>query len=104
MGDFAGISLFDSKNEECSKCGMEKHGESTRDCCKDVSITIKTGDFHTFSQVAYDFNSFSLAIPEYNFTICDVRIDSHNNNTTYRAHSPPLLEYPLFIQHQNFRI
>ena len=104
MGELVDSSLFNTRNEACGKCGMQKHTEESKDCCKDVSIVIKSGDSHTFFQPVYDCNSFSLAIPENNFTICDVRIKQDSDNTTYRAHSPPLLEYPLFIQHQNFRI
>jgi len=83
---------------------MEKHTEESKDCCKDISIVIKSGDSHTFFQPVYDLNFFSPVIPEIIFIICDVRINPYSNNTLYRAHSPPLLEYPLFIQHQNFRI
>lgn len=104
MGELAGVSLFDLKSKECGKCGMKKHTEASKDCCKDVSIVIKSGDAHTFFQPVYDFNSFSLAIPENRFTVCDVRIKQDSNNTTYRAHSPPLLKYSLFLQYQNFRI
>lgn len=104
MGELVGSSLFNTNDKACGKCGMEKHTEESKDCCKDVSIVIKSGDSHTFFQPVYDLTSLSPAIPENNFTICDVRINPHSNNTTYRTHSPPLLEYPLFIQHQNFRI
>ena len=104
MGELVGSSLFNTKNKSCGKCGMEKHTEESKDCCKDISIVIKSGDSHTFFQPVYDLNFFSPVIPEIIFIICDVRINPYSNNTLYRAHSPPLLEYPLFIQHQNFRI
>ena len=104
MGELVGLSLFNTRNNACGKCGMEKHTEESKDCCKDVSIVIKSGDSHTFFQPVYDYNSFWLAIPENSYTICGVRVKPHSNKATYCAHSPPLLKYPLFIQHQNFRI
>lgn len=104
MGELVGSSLFNTRNEACGKCGMQKHTEESKDCCKDVSILIKSGDSHIFSLPVYDFNSFPTVIPENHFTICDLRIKQNSNNTTYRVHSPPLLKYPFFILHQNFRI
>lgn len=104
MGELVGSSLFNTRNDACGKCGMQKHTEENKGCCKDVSIVIKSGDSHTFSLPVYDFNSFLTVIPENHFTICDLRIKKNSNNTTYRVHSPPLPECPLFIQHQNFRI
>ena len=104
MGELVGYSLINTENESCGKCGMEKHAEESKDCCKDVSIVVKTADSHTFFQPVYDVISFTLAIPENHSIICDVSIKQERNQKTYRAHSPPLLKYPLFIQHQNFRI
>jgi len=104
MGELVGMSIFNTKNKACGKCGMEKHTEASKDCCKDVSIVIKSGDSHTFFQPVYDCNSFCPALPEINFTICDVRVNPHNNTTTYRAHSPPLLKHPLFLRFSCFRI
>lgn len=104
MGELVGTSLFDLKNKECGKCGMKKHTQESKDCCKDVSIVVKPGDSHTFSQPVYDLNFFSLTTPEIPFTVYDVKIKQERNIITYWAHGPPLLKNPLFIQHQNFRI
>lgn len=104
MGELVGASLFDLKSKECGKCGMKKHTEASKDCCKDISIVVRTGDFHTFSQTVYDFNFPSLIIPEVPSIICDVRTFQEEDSKRYRAHSPPLLKYSLFLQYQNFRI
>ena len=105
MGELVGISLFNTNNQSCEKCGMKKHTDESKDCCKDVSIVVKTGDSHTYSQSTYTFNIFSPAIPDNYFTTVKVIINLDNNSTTlYRANSPPLPEQPLFIRHRNFRI
>jgi hypothetical protein len=104
MGELVGFSLFDTQSKACGKCGMEKHTEESKDCCKDVSIVIKPGDSHTFSQPDYNLTFCLLTIAESHFTICELRIKQSSNNTTYCSHSPPLLKQPFFIQYQNLRI
>ena len=104
MSELVGTSLFDLKNKECGKCGMKKHTEESKNCCKDVSIVVKPGDSHTFSQPAYDLNFFSLTTPEIPFAIYDVRIKRERNIITYRTHNPPLLNHSLFLRFGNFRI
>jgi hypothetical protein len=104
MGEFVGSSLFGSKSEACGKCGMEKHTDESKDCCKDVLIVLKTSDSHTFSQIAYDFNFPSLIIPIISFTNPGISFGKEEIDKTFHVHSPPLLTNPLFIQYQNFRI
>jgi len=103
MGELVGASLFDLKSKECGKCGMKKHSEASKDCCKDVSIVVKTGDSHTFSQTVYDFNFLSI-IPNAPSILWGTKIFKEEDAKLYRAHSPPLLKYPLFLKYQNFRI
>lgn len=104
MGELVGTSLFDLRDEECGKCGMKKHTEASKDCCKDVSIVIKTGDSHTFSQAVYDFSSISFNIPAICFISTDINFPKESTETLYRAHSPPLSKNPLFIQFGDLRI
>lgn len=104
MGELVGVSLLDLKSKECGKCAMKKHTEAGKDCCKDVSIVAKNGDFHTFSQTTYDFNFPTLIMPEVPSIMCHVKTFQEEDSKIYRAHSPPLLKYPLFLIHQNFRI
>jgi hypothetical protein len=62
MDELVGISLFDFKDDECLKCGMDKHGKESDGCCKDVSISVKSGDSHDKPQTTYDTNSFSFSL------------------------------------------
>ncbi|WP_449506038.1 HYC_CC_PP family protein [Cnuella takakiae] len=43
MGEFAGISLTDTNESTCGKCGMESHDEKN-ECCKDVPVSLKITD------------------------------------------------------------
>ena len=104
MGELVGVSIFSLKDDECGKCGMEKHSEASKDCCKDVSITIKADDSHTFSQTVYDFNSFTFLLPAIQVVAVNLDISEAGTENLYRAHSPPLLKHPLFLQFGNFRI
>lgn len=104
MGELVGTSMFSLKNDECGKCGMQKHTEASKDCCKDVSITIKNNDSHTFSQPVYDFNSFAFLLPLVQLATVNPDIRQAQTENLYRAHSPPLLKHPLFLQFGNFRI
>jgi hypothetical protein len=104
MGELVGTSLFDFKDEECAKCGMEKHGESTRDCCKDVSITIKSDGSHTLSQAVYDFNSYPVLICAAHLPPVNFEIPKNLDQASYHSHSPPLSKHSLFLQFGNFRI
>lgn len=104
MGELVGTSLFDLRDDACGKCGMEKHTEESKDCCKDLSITIKTDDPHTFSQTVYDFNSFEFLLPAIQLVSSNASITETQTENLYRVHSPPLLKHPLFLQFGNFRI
>jgi hypothetical protein len=104
MGDFVGTSLFDFRDKECGKCGMKKHTEASKDCCKDVSIVIKVSDSHTFSQTAYDFHAFTIILPVTQYICTSANTSDAQLEKSFRAHSPPLLSTPLFIQFRNFRI
>jgi hypothetical protein len=104
MGELVGTSMFSLENDECGKCGMKKHTEASKDCCKDVSITIKNSDSHTFSQTAYHFNSFTFLLPAIPVATVNLDIPEAQTENLYRAHGPPLLKRPLFLQFGNFRI
>lgn len=104
MGELVGTSLFDLRDEECGKCGMKKHAEASKDCCQDVSIVIKAGDSHTFSQTVYDFNSISFTIPPICLFFTNLDFPIVQTEKLYRAHGPPLLKIPLFIQFRDLRI
>jgi hypothetical protein len=104
MGELVGTSLFSLQDDECGKCGMEKHTEASKDCCKDVSTTIKTDDSHTFSQTVFDFHSSIYTLPATYIVDANLNIPETQTENLYRAHSPPLLKHPLFLQFRNFRI
>jgi hypothetical protein len=104
MGELVGTSLFDLHDEACGKCGMPKHTEASKDCCKDVSIVIKADDAHTFSQTVYDIQAYTFILPDVHFIANSFNIPAFQTVNAYRAHSPPLLHLPLFIQFGSFRI
>jgi hypothetical protein len=104
MGELVGTSLFDLHDAACGKCGMPKHTEASKDCCKDVSIVIKADDAHTFSQTVYDFQVLAFILPDACFIANSFTTPASQTVNAYRAHSPPLLQLPLFIQFGNFRI
>ena len=104
MGELVGASLFSLRGEACGKCGMEKHTEASKDCCKDTSIIIKADDSHTFSQAIYDVNSQTFILPDIHFVSGSLSIQPTQIANLYRAHSPPLLNQSLFLLFGNFRI
>jgi hypothetical protein len=104
MGEFVGASLLDLKEEECGKCGMQKHTEESKNCCKDVPIVIKTNDSHTFSQIAYDIGTSTFISPTVYFISDGLSILKAQTENLYRGHSPPLPSSSLYIRFQNFRI
>jgi hypothetical protein len=104
MGKLVKTSLFGSRKDECAKCRMKKHTEANKDCCKDISIFVKGGDSHTFSQTIYDYHSISCILPATQFISYGLKIPQTQIENLYRAHSPPLLSFPFYIQFRNFRI
>jgi hypothetical protein len=104
MGEFVGTSLFSFDDKECGKCGMKKHTEASKDCCKDVSIVVKTSDSHTFAAVTYNFQSFDDVTPPIAVFFPDLNIPLTETENTYRAHSPSLQQEALFLWFRNIRI
>jgi hypothetical protein len=104
MGELVKTSLFGAHKDECAKCGMQKHTEANKDCCKDIFIFVKGGDCHTFSQAVYAYHSISYILPAIQFISYGLKIPQIQIENLYRAHSPPLLSCPLFLQFRNFRI
>jgi len=104
MGELVGTSLFSMQDDACGKCGMDKHTEENKGCCKDVSITVKSNDSHTFSQAVYDVSSPIVLFPPIPLVSSGVIYPETSTENLYRAHSPPLLSEPLFLRFGNFRI
>jgi hypothetical protein len=104
MGEYVGSSLFNSGEGRCDNCGMKKHAEAGNDCCKDISVAVKTGEDHNFFQASYDISFLLLAIPEPAFITFNTAINLACFAVNYRMLSPPLAKHPRFIQYQNFRI
>jgi hypothetical protein len=104
MGEWVSFSLYHKADKECGKCGMQKHTEESKNCCKDISVVAKSDNAHSYPQVIYDLGLPVLALPpltgQVSFTPppCNVIAKMHRDN------SPPLHPTPLFIQFQNFRI
>ncbi len=104
MGELINSSLFNSNSDSCGKCGMEKHSDETKDCCKDLSIVIKTPDSHNFLEAVYDFNPPLIFLPAISLILLNLHEYSEEVDKVSHVYSPPLLKCPLFIQHCNFRI
>jgi hypothetical protein len=104
MGELVSTSLIGSNDPECGKCGMKKHIEASKDCCKDVSIVLKSGDSHIFHQAVFNFQDITFILPVIHCIPPRFNISAVQTENLLRAPGPPLLKYPLFIQYRNFRI
>lgn len=104
MGELTCTSLFDLQDDDCGKCGMKKHTEASKGCCKDISIMIKSGDSHTFSQTVYNFHPPIFTLPVIYVISARFNISKAPTENLYRAHSPPLLKNLLFLQFGTLRI
>jgi hypothetical protein len=102
MGELVSTSLLGSNDSACGKCGMKKHTEAGKDCCKDVSIVIKNGDSHIFVQAVYNFHVLTFILPVIHFISPSFNIPAVQTENLLQAHGPP--KHPLFIQFRNFRI
>ena len=100
MGEFEGSSLFHDTNNKCGKCGMEKHDQSDKDCCKD--IVIKSDDAQLSTHFDYHLeilcvtqrelsHRFIFYIPEIREPFADIK-------------GPLLQPVSLFLWNNNFRI
>jgi hypothetical protein len=105
MGELVNTSLFNTNDGQCGKCGMDKHTEASKDCCKDVPIVIKSGDSHTFSQTVYNFNYSPIILPDPPFYTSNVNFIEEMADNVFWSHAPPsVLKKPLYIQYHNFRV
>lgn len=104
MGEMVGASLFSLRDQKCGKCGMEKHTEESKNCCRDISIVLKSGDNHTFTKLHYVSNAVSLTVPPVFYVVSEINLNKQTTQKIYPALSPPLLTSSLIIQYQNFRI
>ena len=102
-GKFVGISLFDTSNDVCTQCGMEKHIDENN-CCKDVKVTMKISDNH-FSATTYFFSkncfgiTFTSIHPDTSHKSNSISVSNSNNSSPPHGYS-----IPLFIQFRNLRI
>ena len=104
MGEMVGASLFTLRDQECGKCGMEKHTNESKNCCRDISIFLKSGDDHTFPQFHYVSTALSFTVHPVYYVVSEINLSERSTQKNFRAFSPPLLKSALIIQYQNFRI
>lgn len=104
MGDLVGTSLFDFRDDACGKCGMEKHTEESKNCCKDVSITVKSDDTYTYSQPDFNMPPQLAAIFPMQLSPINIAFLPGQPEKILGLHSPPLLTQCLFIRFGNFRV
>jgi len=105
MDEFVNISLSDTKNAVCEKCGMQSHSK-TNDCCKDIKIVKKTADTHQSNHADHTINTVAKAILPQNYWVGKELITAIVSiSATYRQNNPPNYpSTPLYIRHRNFRI
>jgi hypothetical protein len=104
MGELASMSVFAATDKECDKCGMEKHSNDSKGCCKDVTvISVKSEDHHMASEILSDFGVFSFIIPPANSAPA-FQSNPVSLKSPYTFYPPPGLKQPYFIQYSNFRI
>ena len=89
MGKKAGVDLYNSNNQKCSKCGMhEKKG-----CCSEENKFYKLNDSHKSVSNDLNFETPAAVIgnsyPSFNFLLADQQAEEKINN-----HSPPLYTSP----------
>lgn len=104
MGEFDGYSLFRSPDKKCGKCGMEKHSQSSKGCCKDISVCLKATDSHNSSLVYSNASLSPVLAPVFFCVVQGIILDDQTIDTISWAHGPGLLKKPLYLQHRNFRI
>ena len=104
MGEWVSSTLYHVSDQECSKCGMKKHTEESKNCCKDISVVVKTDNAHLYSQFIYNYDCQVLTLCALTSPVIAVRLSYQATSEMYKGNSPPLLQNPLFIQFRNFRI
>jgi len=103
MGHLISTSLFSRSSNLCVKCGMEKHSKKSG-CCEDVKLTIKSDNKHLPSQLIYNSGyTFRSNLPRHN-SFSEILLNADNSLQTIIRHKPPLLNCPIYISIQNFRV
>jgi hypothetical protein len=105
MGDLAGWSLINSKNNQCVYCGMEKKATANKGCCKDE---------HHQVQLKQDQNAASINImvapamtilpspvylPSAPADLCSITEEIPQTNSPPRTSS-----IPVYLVNRSFRI
>lgn len=105
MGELVSTSMFPVTDSACSKCGMDRHTEKNKDCCKDVSVSVSTGEPHLYANACLTEPAkyFELT-PSLYFVLIYPIEEPVASETPYLLQAPALYKRPLYLQHRNFRI
>ena len=85
MGDRAGIELYGSSSETCSKCGMT---EKDTGCCHDEFKFYKISDSHKTVSNDIDLTASSFAVVN-DYTLYNWQMQVNTALTAVNNHSPP---------------
>lgn len=89
MGEYMGSSLFHSKSDKCSKCGMK--AAKSKGCCKDEHKFVSLKREHNQAKASAEVPNFFAenSLPVYiTYNIATV---SHKIETVAIIHPPPLI-------------
>ena len=104
MGQLVNCTLINSQSGICSKCGMEKHPDHEKDCCKDISLLVKTSHSHLLIPVNVEVNGQYTGISENLYFQYRYVTDVQLNIYSKKSADPPRQNLSLFICNRNFRI
>lgn len=104
MGQVVNISVSDTGDSACPKCGMESYRNKT-DCCKDIKVVKKAADTH---QSAHAYTSVTVSkafVAENGWSEKRVSTPLAATVKVHQEHSPPDIDCSkLYIEYRNFRI
>ena len=100
MDEFSGLSLTDSKDKRCDKCGMKKGAKA---CCKDEVKLVRVADAHKTVNQDFLFHPGFVILKTFS-TIQHTDLSSGEEYHDDHLHSPPLNRVPLRILFCDFRV
>ena len=62
MGEIANFSLWDSKEKNCGKCGMEKKENEENGCCRDEQQWIKISDDQKVKTIHFEISKPQIVV------------------------------------------
>jgi hypothetical protein len=105
MGKLAELSLWQTKNKTCGKCGMEKADTKDNGCCKDEHKQLKLDDDHKQAEGSYSWNILSPAAPTTAFFHSDFTAAPSTAEEFPVSNAPPFVaKAPTYLRLRVIRI